>query len=381
MVDLRTQYLAIQDQIDQGLAEVMDHVADVMQQRGQHGGRRRVVGFGGGAAHSYIQRFKSMKTALLSLLQGFGSWCRRWEARFYLLLAAAIAVLLLADYSLQGMMGRGSEVIYDRLVKLRISSPAPDPRIVIIDIDERSLQEVGRDQGRWPWSNSVVAEALATIAEEKPQAILLNQLVSEPSKSDPEGDVSLNEVAGAYPNIVFPFVRLPAANDDVSELDAARLPGARATLPASPADPVAVILPLFENLQKRMGAANLYAERDGIIRRYQYWVPTQSHVLPSTAAMIVQLAGGEIDISDEPRAKLNWRNKRGDYQRVSFADLYAASQGRGNFDWSMFAGKIVIVGATAPGISVIKPTSASVTNSSPAIRVMVRPSALMESMV
>ena len=102
-----------------------------------------------------------MKTALLSLLQCFGSWCRRWEARFYLLLAAAIAVLLLADYSLQGMMGRGSEVIYDRLVKLRISSPAPDPRIVIIDIDERSLQEVGRDQGRWPWSNSVVAEALA----------------------------------------------------------------------------------------------------------------------------------------------------------------------------------------------------------------------------
>jgi CHASE2 domain-containing sensor protein len=302
-----------------------------------------------------------MKTLLLSLLQGFGSWCRRWEARFYLLLAAGIAVLLLADYSLQGVMGRGSEVIYDRLVKLRISSPAPDPRIVIIDIDERSLQEVGRDHGRWPWSNSVVAEALATIAEESPQAILLNQLVSEPSKNDPEGDASLNEIAGSYSNIVFPFVRLPAANDGVSQLDAARLPGARATVTSPSADPVAAILPLFENLQKRMGASNLYAERDGIIRRYQYWVPTQSHALPSTAAVIVQLAGGSIDVSDEPNAKLNWRNKRGDYRRVSFADLYAASQGRGNFDWSMFAGKIVIIGATAPGISVIKPTSASVT--------------------
>ncbi|MBM3380291.1 MAG: CHASE2 domain-containing protein [Betaproteobacteria bacterium] len=301
-----------------------------------------------------------MKPALLSILQGFGSWCRRWEARFYLLLAVVIAVFLLADYSLQGFMGRGSEEIYDQLIKLRISSPAPDSRIVIIDIDERSLQEVGRDQGRWPWSNSVVAEALATIAEESPQAILLNQLVSEPSKSDPEGDASLNEIAGAYPNIVFPFVRLPAANDGVSQLDAARVPGARAIVPAPPADPVAVILPLFENLQKRMGASNLYAEGDGIIRRYQYWVPTESHVLPSTAAVIVQLAGGTIDISDEPNAKLNWRNKRRDYRRVSFADLYAASQGRRSFDWSMFAGKIVIIGATAPGISVIKPTSASI---------------------
>jgi hypothetical protein len=28
------------------LAQVMDHVADIVQQRGQHGGRRRVIGFG-----------------------------------------------------------------------------------------------------------------------------------------------------------------------------------------------------------------------------------------------------------------------------------------------------------------------------------------------
>ncbi len=64
---------------------------------------------------------------------------------------------------------------------------------------------------------------------------------------------------------------------------------------------------------------------------------------------------------EEQFSKLNWRNKRGDYTRVSFADLYEDMRGSGAFDWRLFEGKIVIIGASAPGISTIKPTAVATT--------------------
>lgn len=296
------------------------------------------------------------------ILPLIGSLARRWESRFYVVLAVALGLFVVADFSLKGVNGLGGATVDDRLLKWRLSSPAPSPDILIIDIDERSLERVGREQGRWPWTRAILAEALANISEAGPKAVLLNVHVSERDTRDPAGDEALAEVAAAYDRIVFPFIRLAPSNDAVSQLDAASIPGVRRSDGAlSESSTVAAVMPMFESLQRNTGASNLMADRDGIVRRYQYWLPTGSYYLPSSVVSVVRLAGGDVIPGEEQFSKLNWRNKRGDYTRISFADIYEGMRGTAAFDWNLFKGKIVIIGASAPGISTIKPTAVSTT--------------------
>jgi hypothetical protein len=118
---------------------------------------------------------------------------------------------------------------------------------------------------------------------------------------------------------------------------------------------------MFSSLQRNMGASNLLTDDDGIVRRYQYWLPAGGSYLPSSVVSVVKLAGGDIEPGTEKSSKLNWRNKRGAYTRISFADLYEGMRGTSTFDFSRFSGKIVIIGASAPGISTVKPTAISAT--------------------
>jgi len=297
---------------------------------------------------------------LQSLLRRLGSRTRRWESRFYTLLAAAIAVFMLADFSLQGLMRERAENIDDPLINWRLSSPRPAPEILIVDIDERAMAALAQEYGRWPWSRAVIAEALANIGEASPTAVLFNLHIAERDLRDPVGDAALAEIAESYAQIVFPFVRLPAVNDSQSELPVARIPGARRIADSTAdIDTVAAVLPAYESLQRRMGVSNLRADEDGVIRRYPYWHTAGSHRLPSTVAVVAQLADVDTQALGEGRHKLNWRNKRGDYTRISFAELYADLRGDSRFDWQRFSGKIVIIGITAPGIAIPKATPLS----------------------
>lgn len=303
-----------------------------------------------------------MNSILSRILPSIGSLARRWESRFYVVLAVALGLFVVADFSLKGVDGLRGATVDDRLLKWRLSSPAPSPDILIIDIDERSLERVGREQGRWPWTRAVLAEALANISEAGPKAVLLNVHVSERDTRDPAGDEALAEVAAAYDRIVFPYIRLAPANDAVSQLEAASIPGVRRSNDTlSESSTVAAVMPMFESLQRNTGASNLMTDRDGIVRRYQYWLPAGSYYLPSTVMSVVRLAGGDVAPGEESFSKLNWRNKRGDYTRISFADIYEGMRGTSTFDWSLFKEKIVIIGASAPGISTIKPTAVSPT--------------------
>ena len=292
----------------------------------------------------------------------FGTWARRFDKRFYILLALLIGAGIVVDFTLTQWIGALDGTKYDKLIHYRLSSPAASRDIVIVDIDERSLAAIGLEHGRWPWPREVLAEAIATIAGSRPQALFVNVLFSEPDPANPDGDKVLQEISASARAVVYPFVRLPAANDQHSQLDASRMPGAR-PLPgvAQSPDPVAVVLPAFGELQGRLGASNLYQDDDGIVRSYEYWLPTAAHVLPSAATAMIIAAGREPPpAATGALPRLNWRNKQGGHTRVSYADLDAGMRGEGGFDPQRLAGKYVILGPSAPGISVTKATSASI---------------------
>ena len=67
----------------------------------------------------------------------------KWKSRLLTAVgAAALAILV----TLSGVTAPLDAWVYDRLVLG--AAPAADPRIVVVDIDQKSLAELGR----WPWS-------------------------------------------------------------------------------------------------------------------------------------------------------------------------------------------------------------------------------------
>jgi len=67
--------------------------------------------------------------------------------------------------------------LYDVMMGLR-SEPESPGSIVIVDIDDNSIEKLGR----WPWPRSLIAEGIAKISAGTPRVIGLNVVLSEPEE-------------------------------------------------------------------------------------------------------------------------------------------------------------------------------------------------------
>jgi adenylate cyclase len=88
-----------------------------------------------------------------------------------------------------GVLHRLDDIIYD--ARLRATMPGTlDPRIVIVDIDEKSLGELGR----WPWGRNKLAEIVDVLFEQQQIALLgFDVVFAEPDGSS--GLLRLNDLA------------------------------------------------------------------------------------------------------------------------------------------------------------------------------------------
>ena len=120
----------------------------------------------------------------------------RFLAKHWARIAVSLIPLILALGHASGLMRIGvvqslDNTIYD--ARLRLTMPKTlDPRIVIVDIDEKSLAELGR----WPWSRNKLAELTAELLDNQKASLLGFDLVfAEPDGSS--GLASL-ELLGAH---------------------------------------------------------------------------------------------------------------------------------------------------------------------------------------
>lgn len=87
------------------------------------------------------------------LLSKFGV---RWGiGLFFILLACSHAAEIIPSNTLE----RLDIFFYD--LRVRVQKPKLDPRVVIVDIDEKSLNEIGR----WPWSRNVFADIIDNLTD------------------------------------------------------------------------------------------------------------------------------------------------------------------------------------------------------------------------
>lgn len=293
-----------------------------------------------------------MQISLQTRLQTFvSSFLFRYENVAGVTLA--IIATFVAGYHFLGALrdqstGTASQ---DWILQNRLSSPLPSSSIVILDIDERSLATLAAQYGRWPWPREVLAEGLERVLADDPESVVFNILISDPDLKNPDGDALLDYVASSSSKVVFPMIRLDPQNDAQSQLKIATLPGARPGENAEAARTIAAVLPGLPGMQTRMGLANNAPDGDGIVRRYGFDRAVDGWSIPSLVSATLGASGRDVAAIPESYW-INWRNKQGRYQRISYSDFYQAKKGE-----ISLRGKYVIIGASAPGIAQVVPTA------------------------
>jgi adenylate cyclase len=306
------------------------------------------------------------------LLDHIGALPTRRVTWGLVLLFSVWVVLDVFIFKVTGGLAKSS---FDAMVRARVYVAAPDPRIVILDIDEASLARMTKEFGRWPWPRDTLATVLDHVEGQAPAAIVWDVLFSDADRISPGGDAAFNEAVRRSTHSHFSVVRLPKKNDKLSEVTEADLPNlwvAPAQKLASGSATVALIPPALPAVAaSRLGFNNGYVDDDGVLRRYRYLEPLADgsaiQSLPLSVlraldplAYDVYLAKFGSSFWGDHDELIAWRREGPAYPHVSFADVFdQADSGKPLASVPSFAGKIVIVGATAPSLHDIHATPLS----------------------
>jgi adenylate cyclase len=297
----------------------------------------------------------------LKLMLGFwlASLTRKLKNNFYLYLALLFSLMILLDAAVFHVGQNMRDKAFDLMVKNRILKPAADQNIVIIDINEASLDAMAKEYGRWPWPRQVIGELVENIQQQQPKAIVFDIVFSDADVYNPDSDSYFNDVISECQHCFFPLLRLDASQDSQSQLKYAQIPGLVAATDADKQATFAAIPPYFKGAWKpgRLGTHNVYPDNDGVVRQYRMRHQDRGWTLPALP-LVVANAQGEISNNTPDEMLLNWRGKPFTYAYVSFSDVYrdltSAQPKRGKDE---FRDKIVIIGSTAPALFDIKPTA------------------------
>ena len=90
----------------------------------------------------------------------------------------------------------GSEILRDQFIRWRVTTE-PEPRILVVDIDEASLAAVGP----WPWSSSRIADLVEILLSRYEARGVALDIVREKA-GDPEGDMRLAALAAHGPLVL-----------------------------------------------------------------------------------------------------------------------------------------------------------------------------------
>lgn len=297
-------------------------------------------------------------------------------------LACIFAVWVILDVVVFHFSTGVANSTYDAMVRSRVLVAAADPRLIIIDIDEPSLARMAKQFGRWPWSRDTLATVLTYVEKQQPAAIVWDILFSDADLASPGGDSAFNTAVQRSKHSHFPVIRLLGGSDADSRITRAVLPDLWISLPASAnakpngnspePEAVALIPPFLEAVAKApLGFNNAHVDADGILRRYRY-VETAlpaGQLLQSLPLRVLETVDHEkwkARVTEAAQSKgghdelIAWRRGPHSYPRVAFADVFAQAEGgQAIATVPSFAGRVVVIGATAPALHDVHPTPLS----------------------
>lgn len=293
---------------------------------------------------------------------------------------------------------------YDLRLNLGLAAtPTANDAILILNIDERSLQQ----EGRWPWPRRRLAQLIDSLRDAGAAVVAFDLVMSEPERSAADTLEALiaqqadAAAAGRYDALlalarardgdrqlaraltgmdtVLGYVLHTARADSSGILPApAPLTGETDALFAVPELPTHTAnLPLLQQAAGHGGFITVMPDADGVIRRVPLLVRHRGELYPSLAleAARVYLFAREIGIDTAEvgsgrvvehlslardqrihtdagaQVLVPYAGPAGSFDYLSAADLLA-----GDFDPARVENRIVLVGATALALADVKPT-------------------------
>ncbi len=276
-----------------------------------------------------------------------------------------------------------------QVAKPRIPTARP---VVIVDIDETSLNEIGQ----WPWPRTVVAKLVETIARGGAAAIGMDIVFAEPDRTSPgllvDGLPQLSDAARAelkaVPDHDLIFADIikrtrtvlgqSAYNPRKGDTRTALAP--KASFATLGGDPTPYLIkypgllsniPVLEEAASGRGMFTVLPDPDGLVRRVPVVMQAGGAMIPSLNADMLRLATGQttyviktgkagvqsvvlagIEIPTDSNAQLWIYYSHHDPKRfVSAADVLSAKTPA-----NVFKGKLVLIGTSATGLFDVKST-------------------------
>jgi len=242
---------------------------------------------------------------------------------------ALVATLLVTGLVLGRLTERLDHIVYDRAL-IASGRPPPDD-IVIVAIDNRSLQAIGR----WPWPRRVHARALDRLAEARPKAIGYDVLFVEPTDEDPLLAASVMKSPTFLPMVI-----------DV--------PG-----PNGAAYATALPSGLLKEAAAGIAQVSLHFDGDRIIRKAYLEEGGGGRSWMQLAALMAGMQplgapGSRTGLWQERPVMIPYGGAAGHIRTISFVDLL-----EGRVPPELLAGRYILIGATADGMGDGYPTPTS----------------------
>ncbi len=319
---------------------------------------------------------------------GISNKLSRKSAWSIFVIGLSVSVLIgLLGYQQSISIARLDNVFLDALLKYS-ASRKPAQNTVVIDIDDVSLSAVGQ----WPWPRYRVASLIQRIASQKPTAIGLDVLFSEPDRSslvniqqtfkrDFGVDIAFTGVptglldndgylgyeiaqAGVVGSNYFYFDHVNKA--DVLEKPGLKFGGRTDLLSLNAATGVLLNAGEIASQTKVSGFVNTMLDDDGVLRRLplliKYDGVVHANLSLATVMRSLGVSSGSIEsdgdglfihvgphripIDESGFAKLRFNGKPELYGAISAVDIL-----NGNFREADIKGKIVFIGSSVAGLN------------------------------
>ena len=237
---------------------------------------------------------------------------------------------------------------------------------VIIDIDEKSIQEIGQ----WPWARVLDAQLIDTISELHPSALGINILFPEQDRLSP---LSIQKFYKRYFNLNLQFSSIPSALRDNDKLLAQSIKSSNAVLSTyfsnenytAPhckkldykksiflemettftASSLLCNYPILQESVENFGFINASVDEDGVFRRVPLFMRYKEKLFPSFALATLLSFDNYIQI-DKSTSNILINFSSSKPKVISAIDVL-----RGEVNPKDIQGKIAILGSSIVGLN------------------------------
>jgi adenylate cyclase len=245
---------------------------------------------------------------------------RRLRLLMFVGSALALTGLVLAGY-ITDVLGDTERDTVDARFAVREDTDPPDD-VIVVGIDDETFSELDE---QWPFPRSRHAELIDRLREDGARVIVYDVQFTEPTK--PAEDGALLEAVDRAGNVVL-------ATTEVDERGRANVFGGE---------------DVVRDVGARAASANYLSDSGRVVRRMAYEVDGLETL---AVAAVERATGRRVSPDDFPDPA--WIDYHGAVRTIPFSRAV-----RGSFRPGTFRDKIVVVGATAPSLQDVHPTSVS----------------------